>query len=44
MEGAREAIIAGTFSEYKASFLAGFTPPDRTVAEEQKRKREERQS
>jgi queuine tRNA-ribosyltransferase len=40
MEGARAAIIAGTFPEYKAAFLAGFIPPDRAVAAEQKRRRE----
>ncbi|HEX6800657.1 MAG TPA: tRNA guanosine(34) transglycosylase Tgt [Ktedonobacterales bacterium] len=39
MEGAREAIINGTFPEYRARFQAGFTPPDRRVAEEQRRKR-----
>ncbi len=40
MEGAREAIIAGTFPEYRARFQAGFMPPNRQVAEEQRRKRE----
>jgi queuine tRNA-ribosyltransferase len=42
VESARAAILTGTFPEYKASFLAGFTPPDREAAEDQKRKREER--
>ena len=36
MEGARAAILEGTFPEYKARFLAGFTPPDREAAEEQR--------
>jgi queuine tRNA-ribosyltransferase len=40
VEGARAAIIAGAFAEYKARFLAGFTPPDRDAADEQKRRRE----
>ncbi|HKS71275.1 MAG TPA: tRNA guanosine(34) transglycosylase Tgt [Ktedonobacterales bacterium] len=39
MEGAREAIVAGTFPDYRARFQAGFTPPDRRVADEQRRKR-----
>ena len=39
MEGAREAIVAGTFPEYRARFQAGFIPPDRHVAEEQRRQR-----
>jgi queuine tRNA-ribosyltransferase len=39
MEGARAAILAGTFPAYRARFLAGFTPPDRAIAEEQRRKR-----
>ena len=39
MEGARAAILAGTFPAYRERFLAGFTPPDRAVAEEQRRKR-----
>jgi queuine tRNA-ribosyltransferase len=39
VEGARAAILAGTFAAYKANFLAGFTPPDREVAEQQKRRR-----
>jgi queuine tRNA-ribosyltransferase len=42
VESARAAIIAGTFTEFKAAFLAGFTPPDREAAEEQKRRREAR--
>jgi queuine tRNA-ribosyltransferase len=40
MEGARQAILDGTFPEYKARFMAGFTPPDREVAEEQRKRRE----
>ncbi|HEX9037958.1 MAG TPA: tRNA guanosine(34) transglycosylase Tgt [Ktedonobacterales bacterium] len=42
VEDARSAIIAGTFPEFKAAFLAGFTPPDRAAADEQKRRREAR--
>jgi len=38
MEGARAAILAGAFPAYRANFLAGFMPPDRAVAEEQRRK------
>ncbi len=39
VEGAQEAIIAGTFAEYRARFQAGFIPPDQEAAEEQRRKR-----
>jgi queuine tRNA-ribosyltransferase len=39
MEGARAAILAGTFPAYRERFLTEFTPPDRAVAEEQRRKR-----
>ncbi|MEO7001393.1 MAG: tRNA guanosine(34) transglycosylase Tgt [Ktedonobacterales bacterium] len=39
VEGARAAILAGTFPAYRAGFMAHFTPPDQTVAEEQRRKR-----
>ncbi len=39
MEGARQALLEGTFPEYKARFMAGFTPPDREVAEEQRKRR-----
>jgi queuine tRNA-ribosyltransferase len=39
MEGARQAILDGTFADYKARFMAGFTPPDREVAEEQRKRR-----
>ncbi|MGH2516492.1 MAG: tRNA guanosine(34) transglycosylase Tgt [Ktedonobacterales bacterium] len=42
MEGARAAILAGTFAAYRAAFLAGFTPPDQTMAAEQRKRREER--
>src|SRR5690348_2210517 len=40
VEGARAAILAGTFPEYKLRFLAGYTPPDAEAAEQQRRKRE----
>jgi queuine tRNA-ribosyltransferase len=39
MEGARAAIIDGTFPAYRAAFLAGHTPPDREVAERQRQRR-----
>jgi queuine tRNA-ribosyltransferase len=39
MEGARAAILAGSFPAYRVNFLAEFTPPDRAIAEEQRRKR-----
>ncbi|MBF6590485.1 MAG: tRNA guanosine(34) transglycosylase Tgt [Ktedonobacterales bacterium] len=39
MEGARAALVAGAFPEYRARFLAGFTPPDQEAAERQRRKR-----
>ncbi|HEY7974102.1 MAG TPA: tRNA guanosine(34) transglycosylase Tgt [Ktedonobacterales bacterium] len=39
VEGARVAIIEGSFAAYKARFLASFTPPDREAADEQKRRR-----
>ena len=39
VEGARAAILAGTFAAYRASFQAGFTPPNQQVAAEQRRKR-----
>ena len=39
MEGARAAILDGTFAAYRAAFLAGYTPPDREVAEQQRRRR-----
>ncbi len=39
VEGARAAILVGAFAAYRARFLAGFTPPDRAAAEEQRRKR-----
>ena len=39
VEGARAAILEGTFADYRAQFLAHFTPPDQTVAEAQRRKR-----
>ncbi|HEU5442041.1 MAG TPA: tRNA guanosine(34) transglycosylase Tgt [Ktedonobacterales bacterium] len=39
MEGARQAIIEGSFPAYRARFMEGFTPPDREVAEQQRRKR-----
>ncbi|HEY7092173.1 MAG TPA: tRNA guanosine(34) transglycosylase Tgt [Ktedonobacterales bacterium] len=39
MEGARAAILAGAFRAYRERFLAGFTPPNRAIAEEQRQKR-----
>jgi queuine tRNA-ribosyltransferase len=39
VEGARQAIVSGTFASYRARFLAGFTPPNREVAKEQRRTR-----
>jgi queuine tRNA-ribosyltransferase len=39
MEGARAAILAGTFPTYREQFLEGFTPPNRAIAEEQRRRR-----
>jgi queuine tRNA-ribosyltransferase len=39
VEGARAAILAGTFPEYKARFLAGYTPPNAEAAEQQRGKR-----
>ncbi len=44
MEGARSAILDGTFPEYRARFLAGYTPPDRETADEQRRKRATRET
>ncbi|WIG59251.1 MAG: Queuine tRNA-ribosyltransferase [Ktedonobacterales bacterium] len=43
MEGARAAILDGTFGEYRARFQEGFTPPNREIAEEQRRKRGNRE-
>ncbi|MGZ3676523.1 MAG: hypothetical protein ACXVCO_19640 [Ktedonobacterales bacterium] len=42
MEGARAAILEGTFPQYRARFLEGFTPPDREQAEAQRQRREAR--
>ena len=39
MEGARAAILAGDFPAYRARFQAGFTPPDRDVAQRQREQR-----
>jgi queuine tRNA-ribosyltransferase len=39
VEGARAAILAGTFADYRERFVAGFVPPDAAVREEQRRKR-----
>jgi queuine tRNA-ribosyltransferase len=39
MDGARAAILAGTFDVYRERFQQGFTPPDQEVAAEQRRKR-----
>ncbi|MGZ3678766.1 MAG: tRNA guanosine(34) transglycosylase Tgt [Ktedonobacterales bacterium] len=42
MEGARAAILEGTFPQYHARFQEGFTPPDREQAEAQRQRREAR--
>ena len=42
VEGARQAILNGTFAEYRSRFQEGFVPPDQAVAAEQRRKRRER--
>ncbi len=42
VEGARAAILEGTFPAYKARFLAGYTPRNVEAAEQQRRKREVR--
>ncbi|GAC1454931.1 MAG: tRNA guanosine(34) transglycosylase Tgt [Ktedonobacterales bacterium] len=39
VEGARAAILDGSFAAYRERFVAGFTPPDAAVREEQRRKR-----
>jgi queuine tRNA-ribosyltransferase len=39
VERARAAIMNGTFAALRAEFIAGFTPPDAEVREEQRRKR-----
>ena len=39
MEGARAAIFAGTFADYRRRFLRTFQPPDQEVAAEQRKKR-----
>jgi queuine tRNA-ribosyltransferase len=39
VERARAAILAGTFAAFRAAFVAGFTPPDAAIREEQRRKR-----
>ena len=39
MEGARAAILEGTFDAYRARFLAGYTPPNQAVAAEQRKRR-----
>ncbi len=39
VEQARAAILEETFAAFKADFLAGFTPPDREAAEQQKQRR-----
>jgi queuine tRNA-ribosyltransferase len=38
MEEMRKAIRSGTFQEYKSGFLAGYTPPDSVVREQQRAK------
>jgi queuine tRNA-ribosyltransferase len=42
VEGARQAILNGTFAEYRSRFQKTFVPPDQAVAAEQRRKRRER--
>ena len=44
MEGARAALLDGSFPEYRARFLASFTLPDQEVAEQQRRQRAARPS
>ncbi|MFI5273205.1 MAG: tRNA guanosine(34) transglycosylase Tgt, partial [Ktedonobacterales bacterium] len=39
MEGARAAIIAGTFAAYRARFQGAFVPPDQAAAHEQRQRR-----
>jgi queuine tRNA-ribosyltransferase len=39
VEGARAAILDGTFGDYRARFQATFVPPDQATAAEQRRKR-----
>jgi queuine tRNA-ribosyltransferase len=39
MEQARAAILDGTFAALRERFVAGFTPPDAAVREEQRRRR-----
>jgi queuine tRNA-ribosyltransferase len=39
MERARAAILDGSFAELRARFVAGFSPPDAAVREEQRRRR-----
>lgn len=41
MEGARAAILARTFADYRARFIEGFTPPDQAAAQLQRSKREQ---
>ncbi len=41
VEGARQAILSGTFASYRASFLAGFVPPDQERAALQRARRAE---
>jgi queuine tRNA-ribosyltransferase len=43
MEGARIAILAGTFPEYRAHFLSHFTPPDQEAAQRQRQRRAARE-
>jgi queuine tRNA-ribosyltransferase len=38
MEEMREAIVDGTFEEYRQDFHARFTPPDQKVRREQRLK------
>jgi queuine tRNA-ribosyltransferase len=43
VESARAAILDGTFAALRTDFIAGFTPPDAAVREEQRQKRAVRQ-
>src|SRR5260221_7661067 len=39
MDEARAAILEGTFAAFRERFIAGFTPPDEQIRDEQRRKR-----
>jgi queuine tRNA-ribosyltransferase len=38
VEEMRKAIAAGTFATFRSDFLAGYTPPDATIREDQRRR------